>query len=253
MPSFDLDPELRAQKIPRAAPPPPQGTLPAQPHAIQPGGVGAAPVLIPAARAAPPTHPSLLEGRRNQPSLATVLPPTPSGDVDDLPTATPRREPPSRRQVSSRGAAAVEHFEGWRDHPYNDSEGNATIGYGHLLHHGPVTSTDIAKWGHIPRSEGKRLLLADMAEAIRAVKRSVKVPLTQGQFDALVSFTFNIGPAGLAESQALQDLNLGHYGKVPSDFLHWDHDSRGNVVPGLYRRRREEGEMFAHGRYPGGN
>jgi lysozyme len=159
-------------------------------------------------------------------------------------------ELPARRRVSSAGVGIIEGFEGWRNHPYNDSFGNATIGYGHLLHYGPVNSADIKKWGRITRIEGRRLLLGDLSEAVAAVKRLVKVPLTQAQFDALISFTFNIGPHGLAMSQALRDLNSHHYDRVPADLLHWDHDSHGNVVPGLENRRKAEGALFAHGTYP---
>jgi GH24 family phage-related lysozyme (muramidase) len=108
-----------------------------------------------------------------------------------------------------------------------------------------VTRADAAKWGVISRSEGQKLLVADMGSSIDAVKRLVKVDLTQPEFDALVSFTFNVGHHGLAVSDALRDLNAGRYGRVPGDFLHFDPES-----PGLQRRHREEGAMFAHGTYP---
>ena len=183
-----------------------------------------------------------------------ILGPPQLGSSVDVPpsTASTAKEAPARRQSSAAGVRTVEYFEGWRDHPYNDSLGNATIGYGHLLHEGPVTSADLRQWGTITRAEGQRLLKADMTHAVEAVKKLVKVPLTQAQFDALASFTFNIGIGGFAHSEALADLNGGRYGRVPSDFLHWDHDGEGNVVPGLRTRRRAEGELFAHGIYPSG-
>ncbi|HZT14963.1 MAG TPA: lysozyme [Gaiellaceae bacterium] len=185
--------------------------------------------------------------------LASAAPPGRggAGKRQTRPTQPKRLLPPTRRKVSSAGLHAVEGFEGWRNHPYTDNLGNATIGFGHLLHRGPVTPADVDKWRTITRAQGQRILTRDMANAVNAVKKLVKVPLTQAQFDALVSFTFNIGSAGLADSEALKDLNARHYGRVPADMLHWDHDSAGNVVEGLYNRRKAEGEMFSKGVYPG--
>jgi lysozyme len=162
----------------------------------------------------------------------------------------PRTEPARRREISKAGIHAIEHFEGFVNHPYSDNprhpqEGYATIGYGHLLHKGPVAPADWQKWGTISRVEGEVILRRDIRSAVTAVKKLVKVLLTQAQFDALVSFTFNVGPGGLAISDALKDLNAKHYDRVPGDFLHFDTHN-----PGLQNRHRAEGMMFAHGVYP---
>lgn len=170
----------------------------------------------------------------------------PAGGADEPPKAPiEAKQPAVRRTTSPRGLHAIERFEGFRARPYNDRAGNATIGYGHLLHHGPVTAEDVRRWGVITPSEGTKLLHGDIATAVKAVHEVVHVPLTQSQFDALVSFTFNVGGHGLAISDALKDLNAGHYGRVPGDLLHFD---RG--VPGLQSRHRTEGLMFSRGIYP---
>jgi lysozyme len=162
----------------------------------------------------------------------------------------PKQLPARRRSVSAKGIHAIEHFEYWVNHPYDDdpkhlNKSNATIGYGHLLHPGAVTQADRAKWGTISRARGEKLLRGDLAVAVAGVKSLVKVPLTQAQFDALVSFTFHEGVNGLRISDALKDLNHKHYDRVAADFLHFDKHNHG-----VQNRLRAEGAMFAHGIYP---
>lgn len=162
--------------------------------------------------------------------------------------------PPRQRRISSKGVGFVQSFEGWGARPYNDnpqhpSSGNATIGYGHFLHAGPPTEADMKKWGTITRAEGAKLLVADMSVAIGAVKRLVKIPLTQPQFDALCSFTFNVGAAGMASSTLLRDVNARRFGNVRSDLLLWTTDGHGHELPGLVARRTAEANMFVHGVY----
>jgi lysozyme len=155
-----------------------------------------------------------------------------------------KKKPPLT--LSEAGLEFVARFEGFRAHPYNDAAAppNATIGYGHMLHRGPVTKTDLNRYPHgITVKAGLALLRADAATAVSAVRRSVKVKLTQAQFDALVSFTFNCGGGALASSQLLRDLNAGHYHAVPGDLMHWTH--AGSVeLAGLVTRRRAEAVAF---------
>lgn len=160
-------------------------------------------------------------------------------------TRQPTWEPARKRRISTRGVHAIAHFEGFVNHPYPDYYGNATIGYGHKLHDGPVTDADRRKWGTITRAEGEKILRGDIAKAAAAVRHLVKVPLKQSQFDALVSFTFVEGAHGLAISDALKDLNARRYNRVSGDFLHFDRHN-----PGLQNRHRAEAAMFAHGVYP---
>jgi peptidoglycan hydrolase-like protein with peptidoglycan-binding domain len=93
------------------------------------------------------------------------------------------------------------------------------------------------------------LLRADAARAARAVTRLVRVPLDQNQFDALVSFTFNVGEGALRDSTLLRELNAGRYDAVPRELNRWTR-AGGQVLAGLVRRRAAEGAMFARGRPP---
>lgn len=160
---------------------------------------------------------------------------------------------PATMSLSPRGLAMIGRFEGFRSDPYNDVGGNATVGYGHLIHLGPVTAGDRRRWGGMTRSAGLELLEQDCATAVAGVRVLVRRPLGQDQFDALVSFAFNCGVGGLAHSTLLRDVN-GRPGpsgalRITADFMRWDH-AGGVVVPGLRARRAAEARLYLQGVYP---
>jgi len=118
--------------------------------------------------------------------------------------------------------------------------GNSTIGYGHLMHLGPVTPADRALWPHgMTRAQAEDQFEEDVAAAEKAIDADVEVPLTQNQFDALVSLTLNIGPTGFRTSTARRRLNEGDYGGV-AEAIPWFHHGG----EGLPERRRNEQYQF---------
>lgn len=125
----------------------------------------------------------------------------------------------------------IQHFEGFQPKPYRCPGGYWTIGYGHLI--------DSPDRGEITRGEAALLLSKDMEVAERAVLRQVKVPLNQGQFDALVSFTFNLGSGALQASTLRRKLNQELYWLVPEQLRRWVF-AGGRKLPGLIRRREAE-------------
>ena len=135
--------------------------------------------------------------------------------------------------------------EGFRAKPYEDCAGYLTVGYGHK-----VTSREFDKG--IDRAQAYALLAIDVAAAEADVNRLVKVPLTQGQFDALVDFTFNMGVGRLAASTLLAKLNAGDYAAVPDQLYRVDPDGTkhgwilagGQVEPGLVQRRQDEIKLW---------
>jgi|SRR5581483_1642701 lysozyme len=133
------------------------------------------------------------------------------------------------------GLHLTEQFEGCRREAYQDSRGIWTCGYGHTRGVGPGTV--------VTQAQAEEWLAEDVAEAEHAVNALVKVPLTQGQFDALVDFTFNLGAGTLERSTLLRLLNEKRYDYVADQFLAWDH-AAGREVDGLKRRREAEREMF---------
>lgn len=131
----------------------------------------------------------------------------------------------------------IASHEGFRSKIYKDPYGYDTIGYGHLLKEG---EHEIFKNG-ITKEQALELLKKDIYDAEKSVNLSVKVPLTQNQFDALVSFTFNVGSGNLRKSTLLKKLNEGDYRGAADQFLRWI----GNPpLPGLQRRRAEERKIF---------
>ena len=146
----------------------------------------------------------------------------------------------------------LEESEGDRSRVYPDSRGLPTIGVGHLLTKSELSSGKIVISGEVVRYGAgltelqiQQLLNQDLKYAEDAIHRLVKVPLNQGQWDALVSFTFNAGSGALAGSTLLTVLNEGHYDRVPAEILRWCHNHDGSVNTGLLRRRKTEIALWA--------
>jgi lysozyme len=136
-------------------------------------------------------------------------------------------------------------LEGWVDHPYHDAAGILTIGYGHVIRPGDPP------WvmGTITQDQGRDLMAQDLATFEAAVNADVKVPLTQPQFDALVSFSYNVGAGAFAHSGVLAKLNAGDYAGAADAMLAWDRrvdPKTGQLVTdaGLLARRRDERALF---------
>jgi GH24 family phage-related lysozyme (muramidase) len=146
-------------------------------------------------------------------------------------------------RLSRAGAELIARFEGFVPRPYNDAAGHATIGFGHLLHHGPVTAADRERWGTISRERGLALLSEDAREATLAVDRYVQRSLTQEEFDALVSFVFNVGVGAFGSSTLLRKLNAGDRQGAADELLRWSR-AGGRVLEGLLSRRRAERALF---------
>jgi lysozyme len=147
-------------------------------------------------------------------------------------------------RLSRRGVSLIADFEGFVGHGYDDAAGHCTIGYGHLLHRGRCSGSERART--ISRGAARALLDRDADRFERAVERLVRVPLGQGRFDALVSFTFNVGEAAFASSSLLRKLNRSDYGGAAAEFDRWTR-AGGRVLPGLVRRRNAEQALFCAG------
>ena len=171
------------------------------------------------------------------------------------------------KQLSQAGADFIADFEGFRAEPYNDADQppNATIGFGHMIHSGPVTATDEAQHrGGMSRDAALGLLRQDADGCVTALNTHLDVALNQAQFDALVSMAFNIGAGGMESSSLLRDINGGKLvteldALPPSErhsaqdtirgaFLMWDRGPQG-VLPGLEARRTKEAHLFMTGQY----
>ena len=133
------------------------------------------------------------------------------------------------------GVELIRHFEGCRFDAYLCPAGVWTIGYGH--------TADVKEGDSIDQEAAEAFLIEDLEKFEQAVTRLVEVPLTQQQFDALVSWTFNLGAGNLAESTLLRKLNNYQYAEVPEQMMRWVR-AGGQVLDGLVRRRAAEAALF---------
>lgn len=142
-------------------------------------------------------------------------------------------------RISDAGIDLIKQSEGCRLTAYPDPATGGhpwTIGYGH-------TGSDVHPGKVITQAEAYRLLVEDLDLFERGVKRLVTVELTQGQFDALVCFSFNVGLGALQQSTLLKMINAGDFDGAAKQFLRWD-KAAGKVMAGLTKRRQAESELF---------
>ena len=168
------------------------------------------------------------------------------GDRLQIPAAAPVSTPAGGGRNAAAGSAAgmrlsdsgvdlIKNFEGLRLSAYQDSGGVWTVGYGHT---GGVKPGD-----RITQDQAEALLRKDTGWAQDAVRQQVRVPLSQDQFNALTSFTFNLGAGALRDSTLLSKLNAGDYAGAQAEFGRFVH-AGGRVLQGLVRRRAAEADLF---------
>lgn len=143
-------------------------------------------------------------------------------------------------QTSSDGLKIIKDFEGERLQAYLCPAGIWTIGYGHTDAAGPPKVTPGMV---ITKRDAEDILRRDLRQYENAVDSAVKVALTQNQFDALVSFCFNVGAGAFRKSSLLTKLNRGDYASVPGELMKWNKGG-GKELPGLTRRRRAEAALW---------
>jgi lysozyme len=137
--------------------------------------------------------------------------------------------------ISEEGLSLIKRFEGCRLESYKCSGGVWTIGYGH--------TENVKEGDTITQEKADKLLKSDIESFEVYVNYSVMVELDQGQFDALVAWTFNLGPGNLRESTMLKKLNKADYTSVPNEMKRWN-KAGGKTLDGLIRRRNAEALLF---------
>ncbi|HEX3892502.1 MAG TPA: lysozyme [Terracidiphilus sp.] len=140
-------------------------------------------------------------------------------------------------QLSAAGLDLVKKSEGFRPTTYFDIANYPTIGYGHRLEPNESYPRGICE------TDAEVILLWDVRTAEQAISRLVTVALSQGQFDALVDFAFNLGSGRLATSTLLLDLNAGRSDDAALQLLRWDH-SGDREIAALKSRRQAEYRLW---------
>lgn len=139
-------------------------------------------------------------------------------------------------RISKRGIDLIKSFEGLALVSYKDIAGVLTVGYGH-------TGSDVQANQHITQARAMELLKQDVTNFEHCVNDVVKVPLNQNQFDALVSFAFNVGCSALRNSTLIKKLNTGDYEGASKEFDRWVY-AGGRISRGLQNRRDKEKALF---------
>ena len=139
--------------------------------------------------------------------------------------------------LSKNGRNEIEKHEGKVNTIYKDIAGFSTIGIGHLIQEGERIKTTLSD------KEVYDLFAKDISRFETGINSAVKVKLNQNQFDALVSFSFNIGMGAFIDSTLLRLLNQGDYTGAAEQFLRWD-KAGGKTVVGLSFRRKAERKLF---------
>ena len=138
-------------------------------------------------------------------------------------------------KVSQQGLELIKYFEGLRLERYFCPAGKPTIGYGHVMKTGePIKIT---------QEEAEELLKKDLEVFEKELMNLVQVPISQNQFDALLSFIYNLGSKQLGNSTLLTRLNNGFFLECPSEFLRWKHIGQTPSL-GLLKRRLREASLF---------
>ena len=138
-------------------------------------------------------------------------------------------------KISQEGIDLIKHFEGCELESYRCSANVLTIGYG--------TTKKVVEGMKISQHQAEELLMKDLEEFEEYVEDLIDVPLEQNQFDALVAWTYNLGPTNLKTSTLRKVLNKGAYDDVAEQIKRWN-KANGKVLKGLVRRRNAEAELF---------
>jgi lysozyme len=142
-------------------------------------------------------------------------------------------------KTSATGREFIRRFEGFRANAYQCGAGRWTIGYGSTRLWGRAVHPDDT----VTEAEAAAQFALDLGGFEADVLAAVSWPLSQCQFDSLVSFAYNVGAGALRRSTLVKLLNEGHLHEAADEFLRWDR-AGGQRVPGLTRRRAAERALF---------
>ena len=138
-------------------------------------------------------------------------------------------------KTGSKGLDLIKHFEGCELEAYKCPAGVWTIGYGHIK--------GVKEGMTITEQQAEEMLKSELNEYEGYINNLVTAELNQNQFDAMVSWVYNLGGGNLKASTLLKVLNAGDYAGVPAQIMRWN-KAGGKVLEGLTRRRQAEANLF---------
>ena len=142
----------------------------------------------------------------------------------------------TQMNIGNKGIELIKHFEGCELEAYKCAAGVPTIGYGHIK--------GVQIGDTITQEQAEQMLVEELNEYEGYINDMVTTPLSQNQFDALVSWVYNLGGGNLKASTLLKVLNSGDFNGVPAQLMRWN-KAGGKVLEGLTRRRQAEADLFS--------
>ena len=145
-------------------------------------------------------------------------------------------------KINKKGIDLIKHFEGFREKAYLCPASISTIGWGTTRY---PTGQKVELGDHVYKEDAEKYLLNDLRWAENTVNKKVKVKISQGMYNALVSFVYNLGSSIFTESNCtlLRKLNEKDYTGASNEFKRWNRVG-GRVINGLVKRRYKESNMF---------
>ena len=138
---------------------------------------------------------------------------------------------------SQKAIDIIKKWEGYRDIAYQCSAGRWTIGYGSTIYEDGVR---VKEGDSISRIEAEELLMWELTRK----SKMIKAYMTQNQFDALCSFSYNVGIGALLDSTLYRKVRLNHNDpSIRAEFMRWNR-AKGKVVDGLTNRRKDEADLY---------
>jgi len=164
--------------------------------------------------------------------------------ADDPFPSTEDGDQPGMLSLSDDGFEFLKRHEGVRLNLYNDSQGHCTIGVGHLVHKGNCNGSEPQEYKNgLTEDQVDDLFRSDLEVYETAVSGGITSRINQYQYDALVSFAFNVGTGAFRGSGVLKQVNAKQYSKVPGEFMKWV------KPPEIKGRRKDEAALFKDGAY----
>lgn len=152
--------------------------------------------------------------------------------------------------ISPAGTAFIQKWEAFSSSLYDDVAGHCTVGFGHLVHKGNCDNSPSESdfTNGITKAQGTFLMASKLSEFVATVRSSVAIELTQYEFDALVSFAYNVGSRAFRDSTLLRLVNSGQWSSIRGEMLQWVNAGH-KRVQGLVNRRNAEANLFLQGFY----
>lgn len=147
-------------------------------------------------------------------------------------------------KTSQNGIQLIKFYEGFSAKPYMCPANYLTIGYGHVISQAEKQKTSDLQNFKITKQQAEEILQNDLIRFENSILNLITTKLNQNQFDALVSFVYNLGAGALQRSTLRQKINRGEHNQAAAEFMRWIY-AGGKILQGLINRRQAEANLYS--------